>query len=312
MSTQHNHPVHTVATNTITIPNIPKEFFACPQIFDDLRNCLLVYGPLHTFVAIKGFARIMAVFEATDSAMLAKSELDKTEIGWQSNQQDSSIHLISFGDQDDNSMAQDESVNLFVLRLYYGQVRIVMNSLLDMENVGSNPTPYFFSQHTDINPDSATVLLQVPELEKNWLISPPGSPPVGWQQIREEPPNSNVLAHDLSHALSALNDDISDDFQLDSEPAKSPSQSSTKSAASDAPSSPVVYVISKDDAHDPQGNDVPQITVQDWDGGAQHHSLDHYRKMHRKIAPTAIPPRTSELPAPSLEDRPATPVPMSH
>ncbi|KAG2183585.1 hypothetical protein INT43_006591 [Umbelopsis isabellina] len=283
MSAQHDHPVHIVATNTITIPNIPKEFFACPQIFDDLRNCLLVYGQLHTFVAIKGFARIMAVFEATDSAMLAKSELDKTEIGWKCNQDDSSIHLISFGGEDDNQMTLDDGVNLFVLRLYYGQ-------------------------HTNINPDSATVLLQVPELEKNWLISPPGSPPVGWQQIREEPPNSTVLAHDLSHALLSLNDDIGDDFQLDPESANSPSLSSAKSSASGAPSSPVVYVISKEDAHD---NEVPQITVQDWDGGVQHHSLDHYRKMHRKIAPTAIPPVSSELPAPSLEDRPSTPIPMS-
>ncbi|KAI0689820.1 Calcipressin [Cytidiella melzeri] len=50
------------------------------------------------------------------------------------------------------------------------------------------------------NPD----LLRPPELEKNFLISPPGSPPVGWEQIREEPPNSTPLADDLITALKKL------------------------------------------------------------------------------------------------------------
>lgn len=50
------------------------------------------------------------------------------------------------------------------------------------------------------NPD----LLRPPALEKNFLISPPGSPPVGWEQIREEPPNSTPLADDLIAALKRL------------------------------------------------------------------------------------------------------------
>jgi hypothetical protein len=43
--------------------------------------------------------------------------------------------------------------------------------------------------------------LHPPELEKNWLISPPGSPPIGWSQVREDPPNSLHLADDLVKAL---------------------------------------------------------------------------------------------------------------
>lgn len=46
--------------------------------------------------------------------------------------------------------------------------------------------------------------LQVPELEKNWLISPPGSPPVGWTQVREDAPNSQMLHTDLLEALDRL------------------------------------------------------------------------------------------------------------
>lgn len=46
--------------------------------------------------------------------------------------------------------------------------------------------------------------LRPPKVEKNFLISPPGSPPVGWEQIREDPPNSTPLAEDLMVALQKL------------------------------------------------------------------------------------------------------------
>jgi len=59
----------------------------------------------------------------------------------------------------------------------------------------------YFGQHTDLTLDPARHYLQPPELEKNWLISPPGSPPVGWTQIREDPPNAVHLADDLVKAL---------------------------------------------------------------------------------------------------------------
>jgi len=46
--------------------------------------------------------------------------------------------------------------------------------------------------------------LAVPPIEKNFLISPPGSPPVGWEPIKEVPPNTDTLAADLVAALHRL------------------------------------------------------------------------------------------------------------
>lgn len=46
--------------------------------------------------------------------------------------------------------------------------------------------------------------LEPPPITKNFLISPPGSPPEGWEPILEDPPNSNTLATDLMRALEAL------------------------------------------------------------------------------------------------------------
>ena len=47
-------------------------------------------------------------------------------------------------------------------------------------------------------------LLHPPAIEKNFLISPPGSPPIGWEPVREEPPNAAPLADDLIAALRKL------------------------------------------------------------------------------------------------------------
>lgn len=49
-----------------------------------------------------------------------------------------------------------------------------------------------------------TNFLKPPAVEKNFLISPPGSPPIGWEQIKEDPPNSTPLAEDLIQALRKL------------------------------------------------------------------------------------------------------------
>ncbi|KAI0078978.1 Calcipressin, partial [Panus rudis PR-1116 ss-1] len=62
----------------------------------------------------------------------------------------------------------------------------------------------FRADPTPISPNAADNHLRPPALEKNFLISPPGSPPVGWEQIREEPPNSTPLAADLAAALRKL------------------------------------------------------------------------------------------------------------
>jgi hypothetical protein len=57
---------------------------------------------------------------------------------------------------------------------------------------------------TVLNPAPELITLQVPHQEKNFLISPPGSPPVGWEPATEEPPNTDTLASDLITALQKL------------------------------------------------------------------------------------------------------------
>ncbi|KAF9936700.1 carbohydrate-binding module 1 protein [Mortierella alpina] len=90
------------------------------------------------------------------------------------------------------------------------RVFVVYHSTFDAQRAKAqlHNTPFedttlrvYFGQHTEISIDPASHYLHPPELEKNWLISPPGSPPIGWSQVREDPPNSMHLADDLVKAL---------------------------------------------------------------------------------------------------------------
>jgi hypothetical protein len=56
--------------------------------------------------------------------------------------------------------------------------------------------------HGPDNPDPNRLV--PPAHPRNFLVSPPGSPPEGWEPIAEDAPNDQTLAHDLIKALDAL------------------------------------------------------------------------------------------------------------
>ncbi|KAJ7491084.1 Calcipressin [Mycena latifolia] len=66
----------------------------------------------------------------------------------------------------------------------------------------ADPNPLLPMESEDTVPEAN--YLRPPAIEKNFLISPPGSPPVGWEPIKEEPPNATPLADDLMAALRKL------------------------------------------------------------------------------------------------------------
>lgn len=47
-------------------------------------------------------------------------------------------------------------------------------------------------------------LLEAPQAERMFFISPPPSPPHGWMMRNEDPPNKDVHAEDLTQALRRL------------------------------------------------------------------------------------------------------------
>lgn len=167
-----------------------------------------------------------------------------------------------------------------------------------------------------------TVHLQVPGNDKLWLISPPGSPPVGWTSIREQPPNALTMADDLFAALrklehiTELNLDGSPDGQETSSSSsapliRSPPPRPRHVLNSPAPGTEAMAFHTGDELH-------PTIVIEDWSAGAglsvletdwhpitlggglatsedrrhRGHNLHGAHQRHGRIPQTALPPLT--------------------
>ncbi|KXS11906.1 Calcipressin-domain-containing protein [Gonapodya prolifera JEL478] len=95
----------------------------------------------------------------------------------------------------------------------------------------------YYGEHT--SPESLEGdSLQVPENERNWLISPPGSPPIGWVQTREAGPNYRVLSDDFVQRFAELDldtldlgDGHNDDFDMGTGTSPNFASTTTTSAA---------------------------------------------------------------------------------
>merc|ERR1711917_42498 len=75
-------------------------------------------------------------------------------------------------------------------------------------NFHGNRLRVFLTNHSCCdNPETETEFLKPPKLEKQFLISPPASPPEGWQPIKEDGPSSEQpgLHFELVARLAALN-----------------------------------------------------------------------------------------------------------
>jgi hypothetical protein len=81
--------------------------------------------------------------------------------------------------------------------------------LLDGSNVfGADVRPRcYFGEPTEILGEEEEMEkrhLKAPKAQKLFFISPPPSPPVGWEMRNEEPPNKDMHAEDLATALAKL------------------------------------------------------------------------------------------------------------
>ncbi|KAI8991849.1 Calcipressin [Mycotypha africana] len=165
------------------------------------------------------------------------------------------------------------------------------------------------------NPD--TVNLQVPQFQRNLLISPPGSPFEGWEQIEEDAPNQKVLASDLMHAADMSDFELDDDVLDLSSPtaSKNDGMDEQEDSAEEAGSTAAIASLPSDSSKTSlktvsivcaKGSEtpdhLPSITVQDWDGQDDQLDIDESMNIRKKklsrinkMVPTAMPPTTSSV-----------------
>ncbi|RKP02270.1 hypothetical protein CXG81DRAFT_25049 [Caulochytrium protostelioides] len=177
-----------VATNTLILADLP------PAAFKDHAAAVFArltpFGAIARATLLQSMARILIVYRSTPDAVDARAQLDGMPIAVTDDI--AAARRVALPETAGPAVAAaaatqaapDPSLATAVFRIYYGE-------------------------HTDLD-DTTSRLLQLPQLERNFLLSPPGSPVEGWVQGREEGPY--VGGHSAIYYESDLDPD---DFDLD-------------------------------------------------------------------------------------------------
>lgn len=171
------------ATNSLILVHLPDEIFTQPPLAASLLDLLYAYGNLASWTPLASFGRALIVYKEIQGAQRAKEALDRLVIPLVEEGTVEEINPDSFDIPiKQSAQAQGQNGDL-ALRAYFGPMTTVKSA-----------------QDDEIDH------LAVPTTDRNFLISPPGSPPVGWEPIKEDPPNRDTLADDLIRALGSLRD----------------------------------------------------------------------------------------------------------
>ena len=149
----------------------------------------------------------------------------------------------------------------------------------------------YFGEATPLNPTDKH--LHAPKSDKLFFISPPPSPPHGWEIRNEEPPNKAVHAQDLAAALGELQARPEASFASDS-PIEEVKRSGdgVEREGTRVPnrrrsgSSTIVY-HPEDHGDSPH---LPAVTVEDTTEEIEADNLDEPDSTNKVVTKTARPP----------------------
>lgn len=118
----HFDNAESIATNTLLIPEIPLCFFGCDDAMLTIHDAFAKFGPIYTFVPMKGFRRLMIIFQETAHAIEAKKLVDKQTLVWKEKKPFPDIITLTKLENNEHKTAWKQ-YQMFQLRVYFGQVR---------------------------------------------------------------------------------------------------------------------------------------------------------------------------------------------
>ncbi|KAL9612239.1 MAG: hypothetical protein Q9167_003152 [Letrouitia subvulpina] len=101
-----------------------------------------------------------------------------------------------------HSFSPLKSFRRIIVSFYTTDDAISVRRLLDNSPIMSSRARIYFGEPTPLEP--ADQHLHAPQSSRMFFISPPPSPPLGWEMHHEGPPNKEVHADDLAAALASL------------------------------------------------------------------------------------------------------------
>ncbi|KAF7870499.1 hypothetical protein EAF04_004243 [Stromatinia cepivora] len=158
-----------------------------------------------------------------------------------------------------HSWAPLKSFSRIIVSFFSEESAIRIRQILDGEEIMGEQVRVYFGQPTSISPKDTH--LNLPDAGKLFFISPPPSPPHGWQMKMEDAPNKQVHAEDLAEALAKLHHRPNTDLPA-SPLSDNGSTASSKNGRGRSASMTTIY--------DPQAHgfspNLPAIAVEDTTG----------------------------------------------
>jgi hypothetical protein len=152
------------------------------------------------------------------------------------------------------------SMRRIICTFYTVDDAITIRKVLDGESVLGSRVRVYFGQQTKIDIADEERYLQAPKSQKLFFISPPPSPPMGWEMRDEEPPNKEVHAEDLATALSKLHATPSPSDALMEEVTPQGRRTPPRLVTRQRSGTGTVVYDPQDHGHSP---DLPAIAVED-------------------------------------------------
>jgi hypothetical protein len=175
-----------------------------------------------------------------------------------------------------------------IVSFYSVEDATLIRKTLDCETIMDCRVRIYFGAETKIEPQE-NQHLKAPQADKQFFISPPPSPPHGWEMRNEDPPNKEVHAEDLAVALSRLHARDrrrSSVDEMDIEPSSAVSGANAGGLKMRSRSSTLVY-------HPEHAGDspaLPSISVEDTSESDHEADSSPIDGLNRPITHTTRPP----------------------
>ncbi|KAK4189940.1 Calcipressin-domain-containing protein [Podospora australis] len=173
-------------------------------------------------------------------------------------------------------VSQQATVHYFCPLKGFARILIVVDStesairlrqIWDGEAILGNQCRVYFGLETDLKAKQGDNHLALPDAGRLFFISPPPSPPHGWESRTEDAPNTMVHAEDLADALAKLrhHNDPTGGVGQHSPVSPSDNNAAAPVRTKRSRSSTLIFQPSPASERGPNSPDLPCVTVDDMD-----------------------------------------------